>query len=104
MQERLDRAAGDVDYARKRLRRLDREWDIDRTILLPFAGMGIAALVLARRGDKRFRFPLTGLVGSLLAYAVLGWSPQAAVLRRFGARTRQEIEAERLALIAQLAR
>lgn len=104
MQERLDRAAGDLGYAKKRLHKLDREWDIDRTILLPFAGMGVAALVLASRGDKRFRFPLAGLVGSMLAYAVLGWSPQAAILRRLGVRTRQEIEAERLALIAHLAR
>jgi len=49
-------------------------------------------------------FPLTAQVAFMLAYATVGWCPPAAILRRLGFRTRQEIDAERLALIGHLAR
>ena len=100
--ERIERAADDPKYAKKRLRRLDREWDIDRAVLLPLAAMGLGALVLARRGKRAYRFPLRAQVGFLLAYSLFGWCPPAAILRRLGFRTRQEIEAERLGMIANL--
>jgi len=102
LEQRLERAAGDPKWARKRLRRLDREWDIDRAILLPFAFVGVAALVLARRGKRFYRVPLGAQIGGMLAYATFGWAPPAAILRRLGFRTRQEIEAERLGMIANL--
>ena len=104
LRERFDRAAESPRYARKRLRRLDREWDIDRAILIPFAMMGLAGLVLARRGNRAFRFPLRAQVLFVLGYAAVGWCPPAAVLRRLGFRTRQEIESERLGMLAHLTR
>ena len=82
--------------------RLDREWDIDRAILVPFAFMGVAALLLARRGKRLYRVPLGAQVAAMIAYATVGWCPPAAILRRLGFRTRQEIEAERLGMIANL--
>jgi len=103
MEQRLERAAAEPRFARVRLHKLDREWDIDRAILIPFAGMGIAALVLGLRKNPRWRFPLAAQIGFLLAYAAVGWCPPAVVLRRLGLRTRQEIDAERLALLPHAA-
>jgi len=34
----------------------------------------------------------------LLQYAIWGWTPYASLLRRFGIRTRQEIDLERYAM------
>jgi hypothetical protein len=99
-EERLRRAKDDPEYASHRLAELEREWEIDRAILLAFAGMGAAGLVLGVRKSSRWRFPIAAQVGSLLLYSIVGWSPQAAVLRRLGFRTRQEIDTERNALLS----
>ena len=81
-----------------RLNELEHEWDIDRAIMLAFAGMGTSALALGLRNNWRWRFPLGAQIGFLLMHSIVGWSPPAAVLRRLGFRTRQEIEAEQVAL------
>jgi hypothetical protein len=98
-EENLDRAAKEPRFINDRLAELEREWDIDRTIMLGFAGMGTAALVLGLRRNWRWRFPLTAQITFLLLHSTVGWCPPAVVLRRLGFRTRQEIEAERKALL-----
>ncbi len=95
----LGRAAKEPRFATERLAELEREWDIDRAVMLGFAGMGSAALVLGLRRNWRWRFPLTAQVAFLLLHSVVGWCPPAVVLRRLGFRTRQEIESERAALV-----
>jgi hypothetical protein len=99
MQDRVARirAQGTVAIDR-RLRELDEEWDIERTLeanagSLTAVGAGLALLV-----DRRFAIiPL--VVGSFLVqHAVQGWCPPLPVLRRMGFRTATEIEDEREAL------
>ncbi len=99
---RLRNAALDPDFVEKRLAAIDREWDLDRAILLFFAGMGLAALGLGLRKDNRWRIPLAGQVTFLALHSLLGWSPQTIVLRGLGFRTRQEIDAERRRLLEAL--
>ena len=96
----LELAARDPDFADRRLEELDREWDLDRTILLGFAAAGSVALALGLAGNRKWRFPLTAQIGFLLAHSLVGWCPPAAVLRHLGFRTRQEIESERHALLS----
>ena len=95
---RLERAASDSEFAERRAIHIDREWELDRVILLPFAALGGAALALGLRRDRRWKYPLAMQLGFMLAHAVIGWCPPAVVLRRLGFRSRQEIEAERGAL------
>ena len=84
----------------RRLRELDAEWDVERTLetnasTLVAVGSGLALLV-----DRRFALvPL--VVGSfLLQHAVQGWCPPLPVFRRMGFRTQTEIDEERAALKA----
>lgn len=84
----------------RRLRELDAEWDIERTLetnaaTITAVGSGLALLV-----DRRFALvPL--VVGSfLLQHAVQGWCPPLPVFRRMGVRTQTEIDEERAALKA----
>jgi hypothetical protein len=100
-EERVARlAAAGPDAVARRLRELDGEWDIERTLeanasTLVAVGSGLALLV-----DRRFAVvPL--VVGSfLLQHALQGWCPPLPVFRRYGVRTQTEIEEERYALKA----
>jgi hypothetical protein len=101
----LDRhARGSLLAMLRRLAELDREWDLDRALMVAFAVLGggsaTASLIEASRRGRPG--PFAGLfaaqLGFLVLHAVRGWSPPVAVLRRLGFRTRQEIEAERSAL------
>lgn len=94
-----------------RLAELDREWDIDRALLLLFPLIGGATFFTGlARYTKR---PILGLFGKrrkgllrlfsaqlgfILMHSVVGWCPPAVVLRRLGFRTQREIEGERRAL------
>jgi hypothetical protein len=88
------------DAIEERLRALDREWDIERTLetnaaIASLVGLGLGALV-----HRRF-FVLPAVVASfLLQHALQGWCPPLALFRRLGVRTAREIDEERYALKA----
>ena len=93
--------AGKTDYEiSKRIEELDNEWDIGRHVEARAAVISMIGLVLGlNRGKKWFILPLIAAT-FLLQYAVQGWAPPIPVLRRFGIRTRQEIDVEKHALKA----
>jgi len=83
---------------------LDREWTIDRALMVNFAIAGAITGGLAMRNLRR-----TGKLGGwgklfwtqmafLLNHAVRGWCPPMPVMRRLGFRSAREICAERCAL------
>jgi hypothetical protein len=84
----------------RRLRELDAEWDIERTLEANAATLTAVGAGLALLADRRFALiPL--VVGSfLLQHAVQGWCPPLPVFRRMGVRTQTEIEEEKAALKA----
>jgi hypothetical protein len=96
-----------------RLAALDREWDIDRVVIANFAILGGAAYAggleryshrpLFGRRRKGLLYLVGAQIGFLLMHATIGWCPPVAIWRRFGVRTKVEIEAERSALLAALA-
>jgi hypothetical protein len=85
----------------RRLKELDREWDIERMLETSAASISVLGMVLGTFRRKRF-FMLPVLVGGfLLQHAIQGWCPPVPILRRLGFRTQQhEIEQERFALKA----
>jgi hypothetical protein len=104
-------AEGGRDAIIIRLNELDREWDIDRALMMNFAVVGGAAYAagLFRYSRSRLGRPRTGLLGFfgaqmafLFLHAAVGWCPPVALWRRLGFRTRIEIEAERFALLRRL--
>lgn len=83
-----------------RLRELDQEWDIERTLEANAATLALVGVVLGATNDRRWLW-LPGLVtGFLLQHAVQGWCPPLPILRSLGVRTNREIDAERVALKA----
>jgi hypothetical protein len=115
---RIDRATrGAVDACVRegrnavfqRLGELDREWNVDRALMVNFAIAGGISSVLAYRRVTRRRWLRSGrnaflyLFGSQLAFLLLhgivGWCPPASLFRRLGFRTQSEIDGERFALL-----
>ena len=83
-----------------RLKELDAEWDIERTLeanasLVAFAGLALGATV-----DRRFYVLPAVVTVFLFQHAIQGWCPPLPVLRRLGFRTAREIDVERYALKA----
>jgi hypothetical protein len=84
----------------RRLKELDREWDIERAIeanasALAFAGTALGFL------RHRYWLALPAAVSAFLfQHALQGWCPPVPVLRRLGFRTAYEIDEERQALKA----
>lgn len=92
----------------QRLAELDREWDIDRALMLNFAviGGGMAALALrSMRRHRKLGVPgvlLFTQLGFLAYHAIRRWCPPMPVFRRLGFRSDREIAAERVELESRL--
>ncbi|MCE9525193.1 MAG: hypothetical protein K8R36_03970 [Planctomycetales bacterium] len=83
-----------------RLKELEDEWDIERTLEANAASISLLGLALGATVDRRL-FVLPALVaGFLLQHAVQGWCPPISFFRRLGVRTATEIDEERFALKA----
>jgi len=84
----------------RRLRELDAEWDIERTLEANAATASLIGLTLGATVDRRwYLFPAI-VAGFLLQHALQGWCPPLPVFRRLGIRTSYEIDYERYALKA----
>lgn len=82
----------------ERLRQLDQEWDIERTLEANAATLTLTGSLLGLTVSRSF-LALPLLVGAfLLQHALQGWCPPLPVLRRMGFRTASEIQEERSAL------
>lgn len=84
----------------RRLEELDREWDIERMLEATAATVALSGTVLGLLRHRGFLALPLAVTGFLLQHALQGWCPPAAVLRRQGARTANEIAGERAALKA----
>ena len=91
--------AGKTDYEiNRRIEQLDKEWDISQFIELRAAIVSLMGMAFGLKKNREwFILPLIAST-FLLQYAIQGWCPPVPILRRFGIRTRQEIDVEKYAL------
>jgi hypothetical protein len=83
-----------------RLEELDREWPVDRALMIGAGGAVWLGLILGSTVKRRL-YILSAMAGGLLfVYSLFGWVPPVLLLRRLGFRTRGEIDSERMALKA----
>jgi hypothetical protein len=83
-----------------RLRELDDEWDIERTLEANASSLAFTGVLLGWFVDKRWLALPAFVTAFLFQHAVQGWCPPLPVLRRLGFRTAREIDVERYALKA----
>jgi hypothetical protein len=84
----------------RRLRELDREWDIERVLEANAASLAFAGVALGALIDRRFLILPALVTGFLLQHALQGWCPPVPLFRHLGVRTAAEIDEERYALKA----
>ena len=88
------------DEITTRICELEREWDIERWLETNAAGFALGGLLLGLTRNRAWLI-LPGIVlPFLLQHAVQGWCPPVALFRRYGVRTRREIDREIYALRA----
>ena len=83
---------------RRRLRELDREWDIERYLETMAPSITLFGLVMGVAKDRRWLILPVIVQSFFLQHALQGWCPPIPVLRRLGVRTVNEIQMEREAL------
>jgi hypothetical protein len=83
-----------------RLRELDKEWDIERTLEANAATLALTGTALGAFVDKRFLALPIVVTAFLLQHAIQGWCPPVPFFRKRGVRTMREIDEERYALKA----
>jgi hypothetical protein len=81
-----------------RIQELDHEWDIERWLEAAASGMALSGLILGLAREKRWLILPGAVLSLLLLHATQGWCPPLPLLRRFGVRTRREIDSEKFAL------
>ncbi len=82
----------------ERIQELEREWDTERVLEANASTLAFISLLLGIFVSQNW-FWLTGLVLSFLwQHAVQGWCPPLPIIRRFGVRTRNEIDQEKYAI------
>lgn len=91
------------DAIQKRLAELDKEWDIDRVLMLNFSVLVFAQLLAARKNPKWLWGPLLQ-TPFLFMHATQGWCPPSLWFRPMRFRTKKEIQSEREVLLQSLAR
>jgi hypothetical protein len=82
----------------RRLKDLDKEWDIERMLEANASTLVIIGLILGAFASPWF-YLISFFVGAfLLQHAIQGWCPPIRLFRRLGFRTHAEIAAEHYAL------
>lgn len=96
-----DTIAGGRAAIERRLSELQREWDVDRALVLNFSVLVLAQLLAARR-DRRWLWGPLVQTPFLIMHAIVGWCPPVLWFRPLGFRTRFEIQGEREVLLEHL--
>jgi hypothetical protein len=88
----------DPVFIDERLRELEREWDVERTLEANAASLTLLGLGLGLTVNRKFLLLPVIAAAFLLEHAVQGWCPPVSVLHRLGIRTAAEIQEEIIAL------
>ena len=100
-QRRVLRASGQASPALTRqIDELDKEWDMERVLETNAAALALSGVLLGLLVNKKFFAVPCFVLPFLLQHALQGWCPPVPMFRRYGVRTRKEIEAEKNALKA----
>lgn len=82
----------------QRITQLEQEWDIERWLETNASSLALAGLILGLTKSRKYLLLSGTVLSFLLMHAIQGWCPPVPLLRKFGVRTRSEIDREKFAL------
>ena len=83
---------------KKRLKELNKEWDIEKTLEVNAASLALIGLALGTFVNKKWYLLPAVVTTFLLQHGLQGWCPPLPLFRKFKIRTAREINEERMAL------
>lgn len=88
----------DSGAIRARIMELNKEWDIERALEVTSGLNVLIGLALGLTVNKKWLLLSAISSAFLVQHALQGWCPPLPVFRRFGIRTKDEINKEKVAL------
>jgi hypothetical protein len=88
------------DEISERIKKLDKEWDIERVLEINMATLSLIGLSLTVFVSPWWLLLPTVVLLFFVQHALMGWCPPIPVFRAFKVRTRPEIDREKYALKA----
>jgi hypothetical protein len=99
--ERLARLEGASEQQLNlRIVELEHESDVERALEINASILALSGLALGITYNRKLLLIPAIVLGFLLQHGIQGWCPPLPALRRFGLRSRQEIDAEKYAVKA----
>lgn len=98
----LDEVGNDRVKIEQRLRELEKEWDIERTLEANAATVSFLGVALGASVNRKWLALPALVAGFLFQHATQGWCPPVPLFRRLGVRTQREIDNERAVLLGRM--
>ena len=95
-----EHASAPPDQISRHIDEVDREWDVERYLQTNASILALSGAVLGATVSKKFYILPGAVLSFFLQHAIQGWCPPIPVFRRFGVRTRKEINREKYGLKA----
>jgi hypothetical protein len=92
----------DPDVIAARMSDLDKEWDIERLLILNASVITLASIFLGITKNRLWYIAPVVVSFFLGQQGIQGWCPPVALFRKAGVRTRREIDMEKYALMEAL--
>lgn len=86
------------DVLSRRIEELEREWDIERWLEMNASALAFSGVILGVTVSKKWLLLSGTVLAFLFQHATQGWCPPVPMFRKFGVRTKGEIDRELYAL------
>lgn len=99
IKESIERYASlDANAITLRIKQLDKEWDIERTLEVNMSTLALTGVAFGAFNHRRWLILPGVVLGFFAQHALQGWCPPLPLFRRLGYRTKAEIDREKYAL------
>lgn len=90
----------DSGSIQKRLKELDKTWDIERTLMFNAATLSLTGALLAIFVNRKWAIMPAVVTSFLIQHTLQGWCPPLPLFRAMGIKSREELDREKYALKA----
>lgn len=90
----------DSGAIQRRIKELDKKWDIERTLMFNAATLSLTGAMLAIFVNRKWAIMPAVVTSFLIQHSLQGWCPPLPLFRMMGIKSREELDREKYALKA----